>query len=227
MSVRQLREKIASLRRDLARLRRELAKRVRPVPARGIDISNNNGPVDMLKVRGAGYDFVYCKASEGDSFLDRTLIPNVDAAKRVGLKVGGYHFLHPVTLTRAGAEREARNYVSRLRAAGLGSGDLRPVVDVEVRPVTVAYVRWFRRYVKRATGHRALIYTSPGFMPSWGLFVGTGLWVAHYTSLPRPALPSPWRRYRIWQWTPSGNVPGVPGDCDLDRCPNLRKIIAR
>ncbi|WP_327139341.1 glycoside hydrolase family 25 protein [Nocardia sp. NBC_01327] len=60
----------------------------------GIDISNNNGAgIDMSQVRSEGFDFVFCKVSQGDSFADATWPRYRDAALDAGLLVAGYHYL--------------------------------------------------------------------------------------------------------------------------------------
>ena len=60
----------------------------------GIDISNNNGgDIDMGLVRAEGFDFVLCKVTEGDYYIDWTWPRYRDAAKAAGLLVAGYHYV--------------------------------------------------------------------------------------------------------------------------------------
>lgn len=60
----------------------------------GIDISNNNGPnIDMAQVKSEGFDFVFCKVSEGDGFVDYTWPAYRDAARAAGLALAGYHYV--------------------------------------------------------------------------------------------------------------------------------------
>src|SRR3954453_11416977 len=96
---------------ELERRRRqvEYARRVlkrhphdAPVPARGIDVSNNNGSIDWGAVHRAGYRFCWAKAGEGD-WKDPTFVDNIRRAGAAGLKVGGYHFVKPKP-GRSGAE---------------------------------------------------------------------------------------------------------------------------
>ncbi|HSD89048.1 MAG TPA: GH25 family lysozyme, partial [Kofleriaceae bacterium] len=62
-----------------------------------------------------------------------------------------------------------------------------------------------------------LVYTNPG------LWFGRGapelatqqLWLAHYTPA-CPAIPAPWLRWKIWQFTDTGRVDGIDGFVDLD-----------
>lgn len=60
----------------------------------GIDISNNNGPnLNLTQVKAEGFDFVFCKVTEGSYFRDQTWPAYRDAAKAAGLIVAGYHYL--------------------------------------------------------------------------------------------------------------------------------------
>jgi len=41
------------------------------------------------------------------------------------------------------------------------------------------------------------------------------LWLAHYTTS-CPEVPRPWTRWKYWQYTDNGRVPGITGAVDLD-----------
>lgn len=192
----------------------------------GIDVSNLQGHVDFMQVKGSGERFVICKASEGGDFADRTFIENVHGAQVAKLHVGAYHFLRPRT-GRTGTE-EASHFISRLKAARLGKGDIRPSVDVEVTALgaeaTEIYVGQFVGALRMA-GLDAMLYTFPSFM-EWTRTFTTDLWIAH-SGVRRPTIPPPWKDYAIWQYTSSGRVPGVDGNVDRDKCPDLSRIIQR
>lgn len=193
-------------------------------PARGIDVSNNQGSIDFKKVKGAGWEFAYIKAGEGD-WRDPTFIRNVKQATAAGLEVGAYQFLRPKA-GRAGSE-EAIMFIARLREAGLDKGDLRPVLDVEVtsldRSGTAHYVESFLSRMRTA-GFHPIIYTGKWFWdPKVGRDINAPLWIAAYQST-EPALPIGWSTYVIWQYTDKASVPGV-GKCDANKCPDLNDII--
>ena len=60
----------------------------------GPDISNNNGPnLDMAQIKAEGFEFIFCKVSEGDYFVDRTWRRYRDSAQAAGLLVAGYHYV--------------------------------------------------------------------------------------------------------------------------------------
>jgi len=59
----------------------------------GMDCSNNSGSgISMAEVKREGFDFVFCKVSEGNYFRDATWPGYRDAAKAAGLLVAGYHY---------------------------------------------------------------------------------------------------------------------------------------
>jgi GH25 family lysozyme M1 (1,4-beta-N-acetylmuramidase) len=216
-------------------LKRHPAGAAKPIPARGIDVSNNNGPIDWHAVRRAGYRFVWAKAGEGD-WKDSTFVDNIRNAGAAGLKVGGYHWLKPRP-GRTGAQ-EAAFFIVRLEAADLGKGDLRPVLDCEdIDPKTkrprlegAALREYISSFVKamHAHGFRPIIYTGAWW---WDPFVGghdfgCPLWVSHYTKASRPTLPKAWKSWACWQHDDKGSVPGIHGNVDLNQTSDLRELTA-
>lgn len=213
------REKVKRREAQVSNARRVIARHSRPRVVRGIDVSNNNGTVNFALVKGAGYEFVYLKATEGTSFKDQFFLGNVKRATAVGLKVGAYHFLRP-----GNADAQAAVFVGRVGAAGLGKGDLLPVVDVEAQGVTSVDVSLFIAGVERRLGVKPLIYTFPSFM-AWHSTYGCPLWIANF-GVAAPTVPKPWTEYAIWQHSSDASVPGVKGKCDVNVCPDLSKVIA-
>jgi lysozyme len=197
-----------------------------PVPAKGIDVSNLQGSIDWRKVRKAGYRFVWIKAGEGD-WRDPDFLHNVKAAKAAGLKVGAYHFLRPKP-GRTGAQ-EARYFIERLKAAGLGKGDLLPAADVEDTKLDHAATRRYAHYflvTLKGAGFRPCLYTYPSFLDGeWGdAFRSTPLWLADYDG--GLNVPKPWKHPVAHQHTDKGSVPGIHSNVDLNRCDDLRQLIA-
>jgi GH25 family lysozyme M1 (1,4-beta-N-acetylmuramidase) len=215
--------RLAEANAQVVELERELAHRTH---AKGIDVSNNNGHVDFSRVHKAGYRFVWAKASEGSTFTDAFFLPNVEAARRVGLKVGGYHFLRPKAGAGA-AEIEARHFASRLRAAGIGIGDLLPVVDVEVTELsftaTEAYVQRFVDELVRQIGVKPLIYTFPAFL-SWRSTHGCRLWIANFGVTIRRCRESG-RATRPGSSRAPRSCPGWPATATSTLTPDLENLI--
>ena len=58
--------------------------RAHKMPVQGIDVSNWQGDIDWDKVRAAGTQFAFIKATEGGDYLDPKFAQNWQAAKRAG-----------------------------------------------------------------------------------------------------------------------------------------------
>lgn len=90
----------------------------------GVDVSNHQAKVDMQAMRDQGMQFVYIKATEGASYVDKYFQVNWDSAGEAGLPRGAYHFF---SFDTPGAD-QAQNYI---QTVGSLEGGLVPVVDVE------------------------------------------------------------------------------------------------
>jgi len=61
----------------------------------GIDVSNHQGKIEWSKVRewkGHPIQFVYIKATEGETHQDKSYARNLEGARKNGLRVGSYHY---------------------------------------------------------------------------------------------------------------------------------------
>jgi lysozyme len=93
----------------------------------GVDVSDFNGTVDWNKVAQSSMAFAYAKSAESSRFAT-TFPANFSGIKAAGMKAGGHLFFHPSQEPVA----QADFFVSTFRQAGFTSGDLVPMVDVEV-----------------------------------------------------------------------------------------------
>jgi lysozyme len=219
--------------RRWGRLVEEAKERLGLVAARrvrGIDVSNHNGSVDFDDVKKAGFDFVFCKCSEGGDWKDPTWTrARVQAIRDAELRLGVYHYLRP-RLGRTGAD-EIRFAVGVAKAAGWGKrGDLAFVIDFEETALrsslTLEYLQSAIREAKRLTGRSPIIYTGG---PFWNQTLhnlpdnfGCPLWLAAYVKDPDQYLPAAWKRdgWALWQYTDKGAVDGVP-------TPNVDQNVAK
>ncbi len=202
-------------------------------PAWGIDVSNNNGPVNWKAVRRDGASFAVVKATEGQDYIDPTFNrKQLQAITKAGLVPGVYHYLRP-RADRKGS-REAAWFTQAIGQAGYGKGFLPPVLDVEETTLgpaeTCRYVGSFLRLVRKNLGVKAIVYTFPSFAAtnfascSW---IGKyPLWIAHI-GVSAPTIPAPWGKHLIWQYTWSGKVAGVAGDVDVDKLIGGKAALAR
>jgi lysozyme len=185
------------------------------LPVRGVDVSHHQGRMDWARIRAAGYEFAYIKATEGETFRDSTYLRNRDEARRAGLVTGPYHFFTLCTAGRA----QALNLLSV--QAGDDGPSLPPAVDLEFggncgdrppRDSVRAEVRRFLAAADSAFGRPAVLYVTPEFHAEY-LAGDTGhpLWVRSVYHRPRYA-----GAWTFWQYAATGRLPGVRGLIDLD-----------
>lgn len=177
---------------------------------KGIDIYSGQGKVDFNAVKASGVEVVYIKATEGLTYNDKTLKEFYDGAKKAGLKVGFYHFLR-----QNDPYEEAKHFLSAID--GL-EADCKFMIDVEAdqfkdKNDTSTRIRQFYDYLE-SKGLEAGIYTYTSFYNN--LFddrvKGLPLWIAEY-DVKKPTIDG---SYVGFQYSETGHVNGINGDCDLD-----------
>lgn len=139
----------------------------------GVDISNNNGPVNMGSL---GKDFGFAKATEGTKFRDGLFPEFWTAMKDLGMLRGAYLFMD------AGADpvTEAQYFVNYVKGQGLEEDDVL-AVDAEMPGLTNAAVKSSVSTIRALTGKNVWIYTTYSMIAS-GLFAGLydqPLWIAN------------------------------------------------
>ena len=194
----------------------------------GIDVSYHQGSIDWQQVAAAGKRFAYVRASAGTLTADPRYAVNRLGARAAGLAVGAYHFANP-DFAMGDATNEAHWF---LQNAAIASGDLIPVLDLEVANglSPAALTSWAQTWltqVHAATGLRPIIYTNPKFwstsMADTAWFAQNGypvLWIAHWTTASQPSVPAGgWggHGWTFWQHSSTGIVPGISVPVDLDR----------
>lgn len=189
---------------------------------KGVDVYEGEGSIDWQKVKAAGYEFAFCKTSEGGDYKDKLwTAARVDSMREAGIKVGVYHFMRP-KLGRYGRD-EASFFIKTARSAGWGlEGDLRPVLDFEATELsdgkTLAYLKSAIDEIKTLTGKSPIIYTGGPFWNestrNYDNSFGCPLWLAAYVKNPDKYVPAAWTKqgWAIWQHTDRGPVPGINVD---------------
>jgi GH25 family lysozyme M1 (1,4-beta-N-acetylmuramidase) len=188
---------------------------------RGVDVSDWQNGIDHQAIANDGIAFLVSKATEGLTYRAKTYATNRDGSKAAGLKFGAYHWIKP---SSSGGD-QARHF---LAATNNGQGCDFLVLDAEEAGLTNAHVEDWCNTVKDATGLPIAIYCGTWTDPK----IRTGAWAAHtpwlaaypagYTidpdpsTLRAPAPPAPWGRWDIWQYSSSGRVAGVSGNCDVN-----------
>lgn len=93
---------------DCSMIQKMVARSYVPLTCKkGIDISSNNGSVDMSKVKAAGYDFVMIRCGYGDDLSyqdDSQFAQNVSKCEKLGMPWGVYIYSYALNLTEAKSE---------------------------------------------------------------------------------------------------------------------------
>ncbi len=196
---------------------------------RGIDVSHYQGTVNWTNVYNAGRVFALAKSSESvnPAYDDAYFVANMTKAKAVGVLIGPYHFARPLDNPGAsGATNEADWFISR---AGqyMTAGYLRPVLDLESggnpdKTVLSTWANAFCNRIKQVKGVSPIIYTGQYFASAYlnNTLTNWPVWIAQYPYFPDPqnGNPSatPWSSWSFWQFSSTGTVAGVSGNCDED-----------
>ncbi|MDJ0848851.1 MAG: GH25 family lysozyme [Myxococcota bacterium] len=186
-------------------------------PVRGVDVSHHQGRIDWEKVRDAGIDFAFIKATEGQDHRDSRFRENWEEAGRVGLARGAYHFF---TFCTPGAA-QAENFLTAL--SGL-EAELPPVADVEFAGncrgwSTIGDIRnelaVFLEQVEVSLGRRPTIYltNSSHRRIVAARFASFPLWVRNTFFEPSARRYPDWR---FWQFADNARIAGVKGPVDLN-----------
>ena len=188
---------------------------------KGIDISHYQNGINIANL---DVDFVVCKATEGVGYVDECCDKFYQQAKKVGKKLGVYHFARPDLGNTAIAEADyfIKETLGYHKEAIL-------VLDWERG--NLKNVTWAKQWLDRVyekTGVKPLIYMSASVMRSadWSSVVKAdyGLWVANYGANKGVANESAfnkyplkyWTFYALWQYTSVGRLSGYNANLDLN-----------
>jgi lysozyme len=220
----------------------ELQQAVQQCPTttvEGIDVYQGTGTIDWTKVKTAGRDFAFIKATQGNYNKQSTFVANWAGAKAAGVLRSPYHFFDGTI----DGVTQAQWFLDELNAAGgLEVGDLPPLLDLECPTsasqgnteanceyagdsgwVATATLKqrtydWLMT-VQQATGVTPLIYSYPSWfgdvMFTDPMLATFPLFIASYATCAN--VPAPWQAAVFWQYSDTGTVSGISGGVDEDR----------
>lgn len=183
----------------------------------GIDVSQWQGNIDFQKVKQAGIELVYMKASEGIDLVDPFFYRNYRKAIDVGLPVGFYHYLTARNVSSA--RQEAYHFIAvteGLDGAGkmvMDLEDLAGLTRTEINEIALSFLRT----IEEASNKDAAVYTD-AYKASALLdktLADYALWIAQY-DVETPDMDNPWGDWAGWQYTDMGKIEGVQGNTDRD-----------
>lgn len=180
----------------------------------GIDVSHYQSKIDWDTVLLQDIDFVFIKATEGESLQDSFFVENWKLLERQNVLRGAYHFFHP----SVSIEGQFNNFT---KVVDLQYKDLAPVVDIEVtNGKSPSFLRQaLKEYLSKLEAHyqiRPIIYTNQKLYNEYlqGAFEDYPLWIARYNDI-EPALVDG-RNWDFWQYGDRGQLYGIKGDVDLN-----------
>lgn len=190
----------------------------------GIDISHHQKLIDWdLLVDHNPPDFIFLKATEGETHQDTKYeIYKTEANKR-GISTGAYHFFS----YQSPGKNQAENFIQHSK---LKKGDLFPVLDIEFKkdrpnnPAIRKEVRDFCEVIKEEYGVYPIIYCEYDYYKNILQieFKDFNYWISDLYREPRC-------EYVFWQYTEQGEVKGI-GKIDnnkLNKNKNLSDYILK
>lgn len=187
----------------------------------GLDVARFQEEIDWRTARRAGISFAFIKATEGGDLRDPMFDKHWDGARRAGVRRGAYHFYY---FCRP-AEEQAQWFIENVPR---NRSDLPHVLDMEWNPfsptctfrpegvVVRSEADKFLDILQRHYGKRPIVYTTPDFYRQTGIgrLRGTEFWLRSVAAHPSEIYEGqPWR---FWQYTGTGQVPGVSGPVDIN-----------
>ncbi|WP_149866474.1 glycoside hydrolase family 25 protein [Tropicimonas marinistellae] len=197
------------------------ARHPKSYPVHGIDVSRWQGAIDWHQAHASGVSFAFIKATEGVEELDPMFDNHWRGAKSAGVPRAAYHYFYFC----APADEQARWFIRNVPRA---QSSLPHVLDMEwnhrsptcrKRPdgATVrAEARRFLDILEAHYGRRPILYTTVDFWRDTdiGRLPGTTFWLRSVADHPRETYPG--ARWTFWQYTGTGDVPGVDGPVDIN-----------
>ncbi len=157
--------------------------------------------------------FVFIKATEGVSMVDKDFKRNWQDAGRSDLRRGAYHFFR----SSKDGEAQARLFIKTV--GDLRFKDLPPVLDIEtihrggsMKKLNEEALKWLET-IEGHYGKKPIVYTGSSFARDWlskRITDNYPVWIAHYEK-DRPDFDG----WTFWQFTDKAVVKGVPGPVDL------------
>ncbi len=192
------------------------------VVARGIDVSNHQGTVDWNKVKAAGIDFAILKVGPVYGKPDDSFERNAAECERLGIPYGVYYYSYARSVEDANKEADRTlawlggHHPSLPVYYDLEDSYILQDPDFSKDNLTQIAQTFCNRM--EAAGFKSGIYANLNWLNNYlnsPSLNGYDHWVAQYN----------WRcdyagSYSFWQYSSSGNVPGVNGRCDMNYCFN-------
>ena len=183
----------------------------------GIDVSHHQGDINWNKVKkwkDKSIQFVYIKATEGATFVDKTYEKNFKGAKEQKILTGSYHYFR----TTSSVKDQFKNFIQTISKE---DQDLIPMIDVEEKKNwnNKEFHKNFKEFlglIENHFGQKPMIYTVNSF---YNINL-SGKYNDYHFLIGRYGKNSPNMRdksnWTIWQFSETGKVDGIPKLVDID-----------
>lgn len=194
-------------------------------PVLGIDVSEHQEQVDWQQVKAAGIEFVMIRVgwrgyTQGELFADTLAQTHYQGAKAAGLKVGAYIFSQAISPEEGKEEAEylleqTKDWQVDLYLAlnWEYTGEESRTAQVDARTLTDITKAFCQRVEQQ--NKRSIIYFD-AYLASTRLYLeelqGYPFWLAQYAREMDFS-----HSVTMWQYTSTGQVPGIDGDVDMNR----------
>lgn len=184
---------------------------------RGQDVSSHQGDVDWAAQKEAGSRFAYCKATQGNYYVNPFFGQQYNGSYDAGLVHGAYHWTEPGN----GDPVAECDYFLNNGGAWSDDGRTMPgMLDVEDNPNGLgqadlqAWVSAWIDHYRAQTGRTPVVYTGAWFWdeqvgPNWAP-ANVPLHVSHYKpeAPVGTEIPGTWNAWEIWQYQAEGTFAG-------------------
>ena len=191
-----------------------------------VDVSEHQGKMNWARAANAGVCLAITRVTLGAGKVDARFAENQKGILDQGIRWGGYHVFRP--------EVSGTDQAYFFRDVLLVAGGFEPylvALDVEVNASGVSKAKFWENLLVCAITldecfrGKVMVYTNKYF---WNRNVGSApwpmgrLWIANYTTAPKPGLPYSWTDWSLWQYSANGNKRGgefgaESWDIDLSR----------
>ncbi len=190
-------------------------------PVHGIDVSKYQGEIDWKTTKRGGVAFAFIKATEGGDHTDVRFAQNWENAGKAGVPRGAYHFYYFCRTPQEQARWFIRNVPKDPKS-------LPPVLDMEWnhqsktckrKPSPIEVRKEMVEFLNRVQSHyrkKPIVYTTVDFYQDNQLdrVKGIQFWLRSVAGHPSEVYPS--QKWTFWQYTGTGQVPGITGDTDIN-----------
>lgn len=193
----------------------------------GIDVSEFQGEeIDWKKVKDSGVEFAIIRlgyrayGEEGELVPDAMYEKNIQGTLDAGLETGVYFFSQAASPVEA--VEEAEYVLERIRGYDIDGPIVYDTEDIEyaaartdknTRQEITNYCKAFCDTIE-AAGYDSMIYSNMKWMAftlDMEELSGYDFWYADYHTAPQ----CPYK-YKIWQYSETGTVPGISGSVNLN-----------